>query len=271
MSEILIRAVDNRMPDVTEWRRQMTTYILPRAQAYLAEYPDVPEAVANWKRYQAFREASSDVELATVRPDRVKPEDLDKAVATVNEYLSAPVSDTALARARLLHAEEIPKGQTSRRYSIATVWKNYKYIIDVDSKKTDAEKAVEIEEKDRKLNKRGSPIEIAPLGTDWGPNVRMPTYALLKLPSAVPLDRVRRYLEADYVQDGFEDDGTTPRMVLYRKRKWRLLIDNMPLVARQKIVSQGYLSIGPTGDYTWTQVKNFLLNLRTGVTETEEL
>lgn len=115
----------------------------------------------------------------------------------------------------------------------------------------------------------GMPVVVFEDGHVWGREECPPIFTRIDMPG-VPAEKVRKYLEPYEDQDGFEDDGITPKFVMIRKRLWRFRIEALPLAARNKLAA-GLLTIGPSGDYTWTQVKNYLRNLRTGLDETADL
>jgi hypothetical protein len=118
--------------------------------------------------------------------------------------------------------------------------------------------------------KRGMPVVVMPDGHVWGTEEKLPAFVVLKLPG-VPVSKVEKYLEMDDEPDGTTDHEGNQRMRTVRRRRWKFILDGMPAAARNKLAAQGALVIGPSGDYTWAQVRNFLQNQRTGKSETEDM
>jgi hypothetical protein len=106
-------------------------------------------------------------------------------------------------------------------------------------------------EKDRRgCYRRGMPVVVMPDGHAWGAEERLPRFVVLKLPGISP-ERVQQFTE-------HQMEGE----VVYRRRLWKFFVDEIPLAARNKIASQGYLTIGTGGDFTWAQARNYVRNLR---------
>lgn len=67
----------------------------------------------------------------------------------------------------------------------------------------------------------------------------------------------------------------TPPTII--RRLWQIRWADLPLAARNKLQTTGQLTIKATAayigtyDYTWTQIKTFMRNLKTGLDETEGL
>jgi len=108
--------------------------------------------------------------------------------------------------------------------------------------------------------KRGMPVVVMPDGHPWGARERLPRFVVLKLPG-ISVDRVLKYIEP-------ERDASNERT---RRRLWQFAFASMPAVARNKLASAGELTIGAGGDFTWNQVRNYLMNLKTGLSETSDL
>lgn len=109
----------------------------------------------------------------------------------------------------------------------------------------------------------GMPIVVFEDGHIWGDDEKPPIYTRMDLPG-VPASKIQKYLEPYEEQDGLEADGITPRMRMIKRKLWRFRVEALPLAARNKL-AQGLLTIGPNGDYTWLQVRNYLRNLRTNL------
>lgn len=123
--------------------------------------------------------------------------------------------------------------------------------------------------------KRGYCTVVAPDDHIWGNLERLPNFVVLKVPG-VSVDKVRKYITPEEVQDGVMEDGVTPIMVIYRRRLWKLRWDDLPAAAKQRLADDGELVIKAGDydgvyDYTWTQVKSFFRNQQTDLDETEDL
>lgn len=124
--------------------------------------------------------------------------------------------------------------------------------------------------------KRGMPVVVMPDGHQWGLAERLPDFVVIKLP-LVPVESVLKYLEPQRIQNGFEDDGTTPRYEVYRRKLWKIRVNDLPAAALNKLVTDGELTIKAnpsyTGeyDYTWAQIKSYFRNLETDTDETADI
>jgi hypothetical protein len=113
-------------------------------------------------------------------------------------------------------------------------------------------------DKDRRgCYKRGMPVVVAPDGHTWGAEERLPRFVVLKLPG-IGVERVQQFIE--HQTEGVNADGSP---ILYRRRLWKLFVNEIPVAVRNKIEAQGYITIGPGGDFTWAQARNYIRNLRT--------
>lgn len=116
---------------------------------------------------------------------------------------------------------------------------------------------------DRQCSKRGHAVVVRPDGWGWGLKESLPDFVLLKLPG-VAVETAEKYTEPWW-------DPVDPERI-YAYRLWRILLDDMPAAAIQKLATTGVLTIkvgtynGPS-DYTWNQVRRFFLNQRDNVTE----
>ena len=117
--------------------------------------------------------------------------------------------------------------------------------------------------------KRGYPVVIMPDGHQWGRLERLPDFVVIKVP-LVSQETIEKYIQPEKIQDGSE-------MVVYRRRLWKIRVDDLPAAALQKLATEGELTIkakaaydGPF-DYTWTQVKSYFRNQNTDTDETDAL
>lgn len=118
---------------------------------------------------------------------------------------------------------------------------------------------------------RGHVVDVKPDGFAWGAlenpqnfgTAAQRRFAILKFPG-VSLARIRKYLVA-------QQDAVDPKITV-RGRLWQIQWNSLPLAARNILASTGVLTIGgPSGDFTWPQVQNFVVNLATGLGDTADL
>lgn len=121
--------------------------------------------------------------------------------------------------------------------------------------------------------KRGYPVAVYPDGTKWGNEERLPKFVIIKLPG-VPVNNplVQKYIQPQ-LENVPNERGEYPT---YRRRLWKIRFADLPLTARNKLATQGELTIkvgtyAGVYDYTWTQVKGYFRNQKTNLDETEEL
>lgn len=120
--------------------------------------------------------------------------------------------------------------------------------------------------------KRGYLVVVKPDGHAWGreedpaQNIAPRKFVLLKFPG-VSVARVEKYLAAQMDDAG----GALLEPVMFRRRLWQIQYAELPLAARQLLSTTGILTIGPTGDYTWDQVKGYFERLDDSTRETEAM
>jgi hypothetical protein len=117
---------------------------------------------------------------------------------------------------------------------------------------------------------RGHFVDVKPDGFAWGaledprnfPSAATRRFALFRFPG-VSVARIRKYLAPQLSADG---------KAVLRGLLWQIQWNSLPAGARTIIVNTGVLTIGgPTGDFTWTQVQTFVVNLATGLGDTADL
>ena len=126
--------------------------------------------------------------------------------------------------------------------------------------------------KDRRgCYKRGMPVVVMPDTHTWGREECLPKFVIIKIPG-VSVDRVMKYLKQER-EDTADAEGFYP---IYRRRLWKFRFDDMPAAALKKLRDNGELIIkvgdyADKYDYTWTQVRSYLRNLKTNTDETASL
>lgn len=130
-------------------------------------------------------------------------------------------------------------------------------------------------EKDRRgCYKRGMPVQVQEDGHVWGrleskqvwiaegrDPAQWPSqgkFAIVKIPG-VPKGRALAFLDEQFVDDVGLDYFRTVldlRPSRYRRRAWRLLVDNIPNNLRNQLLNNGEVTV------TVTQVRNYLRRIR---------
>jgi hypothetical protein len=127
-------------------------------------------------------------------------------------------------------------------------------------------------EKDRRgCYKIGYPVVVMPDGHPWGNEERLPKFVVIKIPG-VSIATVKKYIGQQY-DDTKNSDGVYP---VYRRRLWRIRVADMPIAARNKLSTDGVLTIkagtySGAYDYTWAQVKGYFRNQKTNLDETADI
>lgn len=119
--------------------------------------------------------------------------------------------------------------------------------------------------------KRGMPVIIMPDGHSWGGEERLPKFILIKVPG-ISVDLVKKYVDTQ-LSDSPDEDGRYP---IYRRRLWRIRLEDIPVAARNILANTGMLVIkagkyNGEYDYTWKQIRAYFRNLKTGIDESGNL
>lgn len=120
--------------------------------------------------------------------------------------------------------------------------------------------------------KRGMIVVVEDDGHEWGAledprlNAAPRKFNLLLLPG-VKKERVLKYLAPQY-----STDPALRKPMVIRRRLWQIRVSELPPAARQKLATDGVLTIAPTGgDYTWSQVRTVIARNDTDAREIEDL
>jgi hypothetical protein len=117
-------------------------------------------------------------------------------------------------------------------------------------------------EKDQKgCYKRGMPVVVMPDGHIWGSSEGLPNFYILKLPG-VSVDKVQHFINPE-TEDGGLDYRGRPIINMVRRRVWKIFIEDLPQATINKLNNTGEIIISPAGDYTWTQVRNYIKKITT--------
>jgi len=190
--EILIKAIDSRMPTVEEWREQLNEITLPAAQALFAAYPDAEQAKATKARIESYNSAVA--LLQSVQAGKqVEPEKQTKAALTISAYSANPVTQQQVNRAKLLHwptslddgsilsmVDKLPEHVGP---SVAEQYDYYRNQTDIEQYKSDKAKSDELAVLDiQGCSKLGDIIDIRPDGFCWGKAECPPIFIRIKVP-----------------------------------------------------------------------------------------
>lgn len=131
-------------------------------------------------------------------------------------------------------------------------------------------------EKDRRgCYKRGYPVVVKEDNhPGWGREEGPPNFFVIKLPG-VPADTVRKYIEEWRVYTGLDERGI-PRYETYQRRRWKIDIDKLPTIVKNKLLSQGSITIKAISSVTkydidWSIAKQYFVNMETNTVETQNL
>ena len=72
---------------------------------------------------------------------------------------------------------------------------------------------------------------------------------------------MRQFIDQETINDG-TDINKRPKIKKIRPRIWKIFIDELPIQAINKLNTNGEITIGPEGDYTWTQVRNYIKKIK---------
>jgi hypothetical protein len=131
-------------------------------------------------------------------------------------------------------------------------------------------------EKDRGgCYKRGYPVVVKEDNhPGWGREEGPPNFFVIKLPG-VPADVVKKYIEEWRIYAGIDDRGM-PWYKNYQRRKWKIGIDSLPTTVKNKLLSQGSITIKASPSITkydidWSTAKQYFFNMETNTVETQDL
>lgn len=97
--------------------------------------------------------------------------------------------------------------------------------------------------------KRGDIVDVRPDGFEWGREEGLPTFVKVKIPG-LAVSTIKQFMESE-----MGDLETT-----VRRRKWNVLVDNIPVQIKQTLQTTGEVTV------TLTQVRNYIKNKQSGET-----
>jgi len=95
--------------------------------------------------------------------------------------------------------------------------------------------------------KAGMPVVVQKNQHVWGLRESLPRFAVFKFPDRTEAELLP-YNEPQMVQDGFEEDGVTPKYVTYRVRRYQFDLPSFPQAAQDTLAATGALTFSDTGD-----------------------
>ncbi len=111
--------------------------------------------------------------------------------------------------------------------------------------------------KDRRgCYKRGDIVVVKPDGFEWGAAETLPDFVLVKIPG-VTVDKVQALTGMQT-----EDDAGTPLTdengapITYRRRRWRVLVDNIPPAILNELKTTGEVTVTPA------QIRAYVTRIR---------
>ena len=109
---------------------------------------------------------------------------------------------------------------------------------------------------ERGCYKRGDIVDVRPDGFAWGLEERLPRFVQVQV-TGVSVAAALAYIAPSTDPNQLDRDGHPIRI---RRRLYRVLVDTLPLAVRQQLSTTGrYVT-------TWTAIRNFVQNSRTGAT-----
>ena len=118
--------------------------------------------------------------------------------------------------------------------------------------------------------KKGMPVVVFEDNHSWGAEECLPKFVLIKIPGVFAAT-VKKYIKPE-LSDTPDEEGSFP---IYRRRLWIIRWADLPADAKLKL-ADGLLVIKAGNyageyDYTWTQIKTYFHNMKTGLDETVDL
>lgn len=102
--------------------------------------------------------------------------------------------------------------------------------------------------------KRGDIVDVRPDGFEWGKEEGLPTFVKVKIPG-LAVSTLKQFMESE------KGDGVViPLETTVRRRKWNILINDIPSQIKQTLQTAGEVTV------TLSQIRNYIKNKQTGVT-----
>ena len=102
--------------------------------------------------------------------------------------------------------------------------------------------------------KRGNIVDVRKDGFEWGKEEGLPKFVKVKIPG-LAVSTVKQFMDSE-MGDGF----IIPLETTIRRRKWNILVDDIPAQIKQTLQTTGEVAV------TLTQIRNYIKNKQTGET-----
>lgn len=106
---------------------------------------------------------------------------------------------------------------------------------------------------------RGDIVVVMPDGHEWGKEERLPKFVVVKV-AGMSVETAKKYMEPQVVDSGLVDVGgkATPRMT--SKRKWKILMDDVPTAVKTALMKSGVY------ETSWSNIKTYIYDKANKVT-----
>jgi hypothetical protein len=106
--------------------------------------------------------------------------------------------------------------------------------------------------------KAGMPVVVAEDGHQWGGREGLPSFGVFRFPEMTKAD-LDQFTAPQMVQDGFEEDGVTPKYDTVRPRRYQFDLPSFPAPTLAKLQSTGEIVVADTdGDITYYDIANLM-------------
>ena len=262
MAIFLVMDKDNKMPTVQEWREWMNITGIPKAQKFLNENPYTQAQFdichENLNRLQDYRYTKAMFRKYVETGSEIISPKVQEFITIIEDYESNPVSQADIDFAKKLLFDE-----SKTVSSIESRWKYHKNLIEVEALKSDEMKETELKGKDQRgCYKRGHIVEIF---EDDTPCVipSAPPFVIIKA-LGITKAQADKYTQSETevidvpIDEQYPDGKQT---ITTRRRAFQVLIDSLPTTFLNKLKKDRYVEV------TFDQIKNYIKNLKTGLTE----
>jgi hypothetical protein len=115
--------------------------------------------------------------------------------------------------------------------------------------------------------KRGDVVVVMPDGHQWGAKEGLPNFVKIKIPGLdhVAIAELASEQDEDDAGQPYYEPGSAilaegPVLSIYRRRRWRILVDNIPVTIRNKLRDTGEATV------TRAQIRNYVKRIRDNLT-----
>ena len=115
------------------------------------------------------------------------------------------------------------------------------------------------EEKRNRCYRKGDIIVVMPDGHEWGKEERLPKFVVIKVPG-MSVATAKKYIEPNEIDTGLVDRDGERIIKLVNKRKYNVLIDNIPEAVSNQLKT-GVVEV------SWDSVKSYVYDKAAMMTE----